>query len=315
MQKDLNEFIWAQKYRPKTIDDCIITDDMKTLMKSVIEKSDLPSFLFYGSPGLGKTTLAKVLPQEIDADYMFINGSKENSIDNIRNRVAEYASSVSLNGKRKYVILDEIDGMSSEAQKALKSFMEDVSSNCGFIMTSNHINKVDPAIQSRATKISFSFKAEEKNALMKSAIQRMLHILKAENIPVDKTTAEIVTSLVKTNFPDFRTILNTLQKYTVSGKIDTGVLVKIDQKIEKLVEHLANKEYTKMVEWVLSNAELDFPNLITALYKELSVKFVGPKLPFMIIILNKYDYQHSFVANRDINTISMLCELMMEIKD
>ncbi len=309
-----DEFLWSQRYRPKTLDDCVLPSDLKSELRGFVGKGDVVNLLMYGPAGVGKTSVAKALMNELDADYIFINCSKDRNIDTLRNQIAEYASSVSFGGGRKFVILDEADGLNPITQPALKAFMEEVSSNCGFILTANHINKIIPPLRSRCLELPFIFNKDDKHALMKGSIIRILEILKNENIPIDLEAKQVVAALVKRGYPDIRNILNLLQRYTVSGKLDTGILTKYSEmQISTLIDFLKTKNFKEVRAWVSENSDMDIATLVSELDRELSPKLMPQSTPAMILVLNKYDYQAAFVSNRELNIMAMMTELMAEV--
>lgn len=309
-----DEFLWSQKYRPNTLDDCILPPDLRAELKGFVGKGDVINLLMYGTAGVGKTTVAKALMNDLNADYIFINCSKDRNIDTLRNQISEYASSISFGGGRKFVILDEADGLNTITQPALKAFMEEVSSNCGFILTANHVNKIIPPLRSRCLEMPFIFNADDKVALMRGAIIRIRDVLKNEKIPVDAETMQIIAALVKRGYPDIRNILNLLQRYTVSGKLDTGILSKYsDMQVSTLIESLKEKKFKDVRAWVGENSDMDISTLVSELFRELSPKLMPQSTPAMVLILNKYDYQGAFVSNRELNIMAMLTELMAEV--
>lgn len=309
-----DEFLWSQKYRPKSLDDCVLPPDMRAELKGFVGKGDVINLLMYGAAGVGKTSVAKALMNDLNADFIFINCSKDRNIDTLRNQISEYASSISFGGGRKFVILDEADGLSTITQPALKAFMEEVSSNCGFILTANHVNKIIPPLRSRCLEMPFVFNKDDRMGLMKGSIIRILEILKNEKIPVDTEAKQIVAALVKRGYPDIRNILNLLQRYTVSGKLDTGILTKYSEmQISSLLDFMKAKNFKEVRTWVGENSDMDISTLIGELYRDLSPKLMPQTTPAMILILNKYDYQAAFVSNRELNIMAMLTELMSEV--
>jgi len=312
---DLDEAIWFQKYRPKTIDDCILPQRIKKTFKGFIEKGEIPNLILSGSSGVGKTTIAKALLDEMGYDVLFINASLQRNIDVLRNDITQYASSVSFSGKRKFVILDEADALNPLTQSALRAFMEEFSKNCGFILTVNYINKIMDPIIGRCSVIDFNIPNDEKNELIKATSIAMARILKNENVDFDKTS---LVTIVKNLYPNIRKIVNELQKNSVSGKIDLNSILNLKEKaIDELFEILRNKKYNDVVQWITINSDIEFALLCETIFNESKKKLLGKCLPAVIMVLNKYDYQNYFVANKEINMIACMTELMsnMEFKN
>jgi len=309
-----DQFIWMEKYRPRTVEETILPDSLKKNLKAFIARGDVVNLLLYGPPGVGKTTIARAILDDMGMEYIFINSSKERSIDMLRNTVTEFATSVSFNGKRKFVILDEADGLSVVAQPALKALMEEVASNCGFILTANHINKVIPPLRSRCHEVAFVITKEDRQELLKQTITRIVEIFKHEKIDVDKKTLEIIAAVTKRYYPNIRSLLTTLQTKTAEGNLDVGILSKLsDDRYSTLIDYLRGREFKMMRQWVVENADTDFTMLLTELYDELSKSVTPDSLPQLILIMNKYDYQNSFVTNRELNIIAMMTELMADL--
>lgn len=309
--KDLHNLVWVEKYRPHTVDDTILPEDLKALFREFVAKKHLPNLLLTGGPGVGKTTVAKAVLDEIGCDYIVINGSLEGrQIDTLRNEILNYASSMSLIGEgRKYVILDEADHLNpNTVQPALRNFMEEFASNCGFILTCNYKNRIIEPLHSRCASIDFNIKPKDKVDLAAHFYKRVIKILKKEKVKYD---SKAVAMVVKKFFPDMRRILNELQAYSATGSIDSGILQNlVENNIKELVKHLKEKNFTAIRQWAADNADLDSTDLYTTLY-DIATTIIHPKtIPILVVILAKYQYQDGFAANKQINTVACLVEIM-----
>ena len=312
----MDNLLWVEAYRPSTIDECILPAEIKNTFKSILKQGEIPNLLLSGTAGTGKTTVAKALCNELDLDVMMINGSDEGrSIDTVRNQIKNFASTVSLSetNKPKVVIVDEADYMNAESvQPALRNFIETFSNNCRFIFTCNYKNKIIPAIHSRCTVINFSIQNKDKQNLAGLFHKRLSTILEQENIEFDpKFLAELIVKY----YPDFRRTINELQRYSVSGKIDTGILVTISEaNLQSLNQSLKGKKFNDMRKWVVDNIDQD----PAGLYKELYQNFYGAlqpqSIPPMIILLAEYQYKNAFVADPELNMVACLTEIMGECK-
>ena len=313
----MDNLLWVEAYRPSTIDECILPVEIKNTFKQIIKKGDVPNLLLSGTAGTGKTTVAKALCNELDLDVMMINGSDEGrSIDVVRNQIKNFASTVSLSetNKPKVVIIDEADYMSAESvQPALRSFIEQFSNNCRFIFTCNYKNKIIPALHSRCMVINFSIQKKDKERLAGLFHKRLSTILKQENIEFDpKVLAELIIKF----YPDFRRTINELQRYSVSGKIDTGILVTVSEaNIKSLNVALKNKNFNDMRKWVKDNiVTKDPPGLYTELYKNLYDVLEPQTIPSCIILLAEYQYKNAHVADPELNMVACLTEIMTVCK-
>ena len=303
-----DQFLWCEKYRPQTIDDCILPESLKKTFKEFIKSGRVPNFLFSGTAGVGKTTIAKALCNEIDAEYYLINGSTEGGIDTIRYQVRNFASTISLTDAKKVIIIDEADGLSIDAQKALRGSIEEFSSNCSFIFTCNYKTKIVEPLHSRCTCIDFKIDNKSKQVIAASFFKRAVTILKAEQVEFDpKVVAELVTK----HFPDYRRILNELQRYSVSGKIDAGILVSAsDETFSPLLKMLKEKNFTEVRKWVGSNVDIEANELYRKLYDK-SVDYIEQtSIPQLVLILADYGYKSAFVVDKEINTMACLTEIM-----
>jgi DNA polymerase III delta prime subunit len=301
--------LWVEKYRPHKIEDCILPDALKNTFQEYVNRKEIPNLLFAGSAGVGKTTVARALCEEVGCDYIVINGSEENGVDTIRIKIRNYASSMSLMGGRKVVILDEADYLTPNAQAILRAGIEEFSNNCSFIFTCNFKNRIIDPIHSRCTVIDFKPNGS-KAKMATQFFKRVENILAEENIEYDK---EVVAAVITKHFPDNRRILNELQRYGVSGKIDRGILAAVsDIKMTELISSLKDKDFASCRKWVTNNLDNDqtriFRNIYDGLYEQLKANSV----PQLVLILAKYQYQAAFVADHEINLIACLTEIMIE---
>ena len=301
--------LWVEKYRPHKIEDCILPDGLKKTFQEYVNRKEIPNLLFAGSAGVGKTTVARALCEEVGCDYIIINGSDENGVDAVRVKIKNYASSMSLMGGRKVVILDEADYLTPNAQAILRAGIEEFASNCSFIFTCNFKNRIIDPIHSRCTVVDFKPNGS-KAKMATQFFKRVEQILTEENITYDK---EVVAAVITKHFPDNRRILNELQRYGVSGTIDRGILAAVsDVKITELINSLKGKDFASCRKWVTNNLDNDqtriFRNIYDGLYEQLKPNSV----PQLVLILAKYQYQAAFVADHEINLVACLTEIMIE---
>ena len=307
------DFLWVEQYRPKTIDDCILPDSLKNLFSSFIKKGELSNMLFSGTPGIGKTTVAKALCEEMNCDWIMINGSEEGGIDVLRNKIKNFASTVSLSGGKKVVILDEADYLNPQStQPALRGFVEEFHKNCRFILTCNFKNRIIEPLHSRFSNIEFKVNPKDKPKLASRLFERAIYILKEQNVDYeDKVLVELITK----HFPDFRKLINELQRYSVSGAIDAGILVNVsDENLKTLVTHLKNKEFSDMRKWVVNNLDNDPVKIFRKIYDTLYTNLEPSTIPHAVLIIADYQYKSSFVADQEINLVACLTELMSQVK-
>ena len=312
----MSDFLWVEKYRPKTISDCILTDEFKNTFSEFLNKKEIPNLLLSGTAGTGKTTVARALCEELGCDYIMINGSDEGRhIDTLRTQIKNFASTVSLeeSNKHKIVIIDEADYMNPDSvQPALRNFIETFYKNCRFIFTCNFKNKIIPALHSRCTVIDFRITNGQKVQTATALLERLMTILKEEHISADK---KVVAELIQRHYPDFRRTINELQRYSVRGKIDSGILVSISEINNKeLIKMLKEKRFGDMRKWVVQNLDKDpsslFSNVYEVLYKHLDPKSV----PQAVLTIADYQYKSAFVADQEINLVACLTEIMAQCK-
>ena len=311
-QKD--QYLWVEKYRPQTIDECILPDSMKNTFKQYLTQGELPTFLFSGTAGVGKTTVAKALCQEVGADWIMINGSDEGrQIDVLRNKIKNFASTVSLTDAKKVVIIDEADYMNADSvQPALRSFIEEFSNNCRFIFTCNFKHRIIEPLRSRCANIEFKVDANEKQQIAAGFFKRVSQILKNEQIEFDP---KVVSELIIKHFPDYRRILNELQRYSVTGKIDTGIFVNLaEESYKELYKFLKERNFTEVRKWVAKNSDADTPVLFKELYDNAGAFLDQSTIHNLILILADYQYKAAFVADHELNIMAALTEIMIQCK-
>jgi len=308
-----SEFLFCEKYRPQVIDDCILPDETKKTFKEFVEKGEIPNLLLAGPPGIGKTTIAKALCNELGADYYVINGSDEGRfLDTVRNQAKNFASTVSLTGssKHKVIIIDEADNTGNDVQLLLRANIEAFYNNCRFIFTCNYKNKIIEPLHSRCAVIDFTIKGKQRVQLAGSFFQRLQSILDAEKIEYDQ---KVVAELVSKHFPDFRRVLNEIQRYSTGGKIDSGILASFsDVSVNDLVKNLKEKNFAEVRKWVVNNLDNDSGVLLRRLYDALLTSLENPSIPAAVLIIAKYQYQIAFVADQEINLLAALTEIMCE---
>ena len=305
----MNEILWVEKYRPNTIDDAILPSELKTTFSKFVTNGECPNLLLSGSAGCGKTTVAKAMLEQLGCTYMMINGSEESGIDVLRNKIKNFASTVSLEGGRKYVILDEADYLNPQStQPALRGFIEEFSKNCGFILTCNFRNRIIEPLHSRCSTVEFRIPAEEKPQLAMDFMKRCGNILDSENVKYNK---KVVASLIQKFFPDWRRVLNELQRYSASGKIDAGILVNLSEdSIKELLTFLKSKEFTNVRRWIVNNLDNDPSRIYRRIYDSLYDNLDNRTIPNAVLVLADYSYKSAFVADQEINLLACMTELM-----
>jgi len=309
----MQEYLWVEKYRPQTIDECILPKNLKETFKQFIQTGELPNFLFCGTAGVGKTTVAKALCNEIGAEYLLINGSEESGIDVLRTKIKSFASTVSLTDSKKVIILDEADYLNpNSTQPALRAFIEEFSNNCRFIFTCNYKNRIIEPLHSRCSVIDFKIENAEKAEIAGAFFKRTIGILKTENINADQ---KVVAELVTKHFPDWRRVLNELQRYSVSGKIDSGILVNMtEDSFKDLLKNMKDKNFTEVRKWVAKNGDSETINIFRQLYDTASVNLESASIPQLVLILADYQYKAAFVADHELNLMAALTEVMSSCK-
>ena len=309
----MNEFLWVEKYRPKTIDDCVLPAHIKTTFKQIVNGGELHNMLLTGTAGLGKTTVAKALCNELDLDYLLINGSEESGIDTLRNKIKQFASSVSLQGGYKVVILDEADYLNPQStQPALRGFIEEFSGNCRFILTCNFKNRIIEPLHSRCSVVEFNIPKKESERLCSVMMARLMLILDDEGI---KYETKVLAELIMKYMPDWRRVINELQRYSTSGVIDSGILVSLsDISVNELMSSLKIKDFKKMRQWVANNIDSDPASLFRKLYDNMNEYVVPESIPQMVLILADYQYKNSFVSDHELNLVACCTELMAGVK-
>jgi len=309
----MDTFLWVEQYRPKTVDDCILPQSLKNTFKEFVESSNVPNIILSGGPGVGKTTIAKAVLDEIGATSMMINGSEESGIDVLRTKIKNFASTVSLEGGRKYLILDEADYLNPQStQPALRGFMEEFHKNCGFILTCNYKNRLIEPLHSRCSVIDFTIPKSEKPNLAMDFMSRVEGILVLENIKYDK---KVLAEVIQRHFPDWRRILNELQRYSVSGRIDAGILVDMAEiNIKELMKFMKEKEFTNVRRWVVNNLDMDSVRLFRSIYDNLYTFVDSSSIPHVVCVLAEYQYKAAFSADQEINLLACLTEIMARAK-
>ena len=305
----MEHLLWTEKYRPQTVDDCILPDRLKQPFQEYVNQKQIPNLLLAGGAGVGKTTIAKAMCNEIGCDFMVINGSDESGIDTFRTKIKNYASSMSLTGGRKVIIIDEADYLNpNSTQPALRNAIEEFASNCSFIFTCNYKNRIIDPLHSRCAVIDFGLKNGEKAKMAAAFFKRIQTILQSESVDADD---KVLAELIKKHFPDFRRVLNELQRYSQFGKIDTGILTQIaDVSIEELTKSISSKDFASIRKWVATH-EIDSTVLYRKIYDSLYDVMKPQSIPQAVIILADYQYKAAFVADQEINTVACLTELMV----
>lgn len=306
----MKDYLWVEAYRPKRIDDVVLPEALKKDFKSMLRKKQIPNLLLAGSPGIGKTTIAKALLEELGCDYIVINGSLNGGIDSLRNEILNFASSISLAGGKKYVILDEADYLTQSTMAALRNFLEEYSSNCGFIFTCNQKNRIIDALRSRLSSIDFNLSKDDKLQVARGYLKRIIEILDLEGITYEK---QVIGKLIEKDFPDFRKILNQLQRGSVSGSIDSNVLSFVtNDNFRQLIEHMKSKNFRSVRHWIAEHADID-PNVLFRMFYDHTAEYFTPDtIPIVILTLGKYQFQQAFVADQEINTAAAMVEIMAD---
>ena len=310
MNKD---FLWVEKYRPKTIEETILPAELKATFQQFVDQKNIPNLILSGSAGVGKTTVARAMLEELGCDYIVINGSMNGNIDTLRNEILNFASSVSLSGGRKYVILDEADYLNANStQPALRNFMEEFSANCGFILTCNFKNRIIDPLHSRCSVIDFKISKKDMAKLAMQFMKRVTIILETENVEFDKA---VIAEVIQKHFPDWRRVLNELQRYSATGKIDTGILANLEEaSFKQLIGFIKERNFTSTRKWVGENLDGDQTELFRKLYDNASDLLTLEGEAQLILLLGRYQYQAAFVADPEINTMALLTEIMTDVE-
>jgi len=309
----MSDFIWVEKYRPQTIEECILPENIKKTFQDFLSQGEIPNMLLSGPPGIGKTTVAKCLCNQLGADYYVINGSDEGRfLDTVRNNAKNFASTVSLTSesKHKVIIIDEADNTTPDVQLLLRASIEEFQRNCRFIFTCNYKNKIIEPLHSRCAVIDFAINGKQKATIASQFFKRINYILEQERIEADK---KVLAELINKHFPDWRRVLNECQRYSVGGKIDSGILAHFsDVKVNDLIKNLKAKNFSEVRKWCVNNLDNDPSVLLRRLYDSLYESLVPSTIPAAVLVIAKYQYQIAFVADQEINMLACLTEIMVE---
>ena len=309
----METFLWVEEYRPKDVVSCVLPKELKDTFSEFVNQGYVPNLILSGGPGVGKTTIAKAVLAELGATHIMINGSEESGIDILRTKIKNFASTVSLHGGRKYIILDEADYLNPQStQPALRGFMEEFHKNCGFILTCNYKNRLIAPLHSRCSVVEFMIPNSEKPKLAMTFMKRVANILEDNDIKYDE---RVIAEVINKHFPDWRRVLNELQRYSASGNIDAGILVNISEvNIRELMHSMKNKEFTNVRKWVVENLDNDPTRLLRRIYNSLYDHVDGSSIPHVVVILGEYQYKAAFVADQEINMLACLTEIMARAK-
>lgn len=303
--------LWCERYRPRVVADTILPAELKQVFQTFVDQKNIPNLLLSGGPGVGKTTIARAMLDELQCDYIIINGSLNGNIDTLRNEILNFASSVSLTGGRKYVILDEADYLNpNSTQPALRNFMEEFSRNCGFILTCNFKNKIIAPLHSRCSVVDFKINKKDMAKLAVQFMKRVEYILSTEQIAYEKP---VVASVIQKHFPDWRRVLNELQRYSATGAIDSGILTNLENiTIKDLILSLKEKRFDDVRKWVYDNSDQDHTAIFRGMFETADTYFTKRSVPILVLKIAEYQYKASFAADQEINLLAFMIELMME---
>ena len=307
----MEEFLWVERYRPKRVSDTVLPAELKAVFQQFVDQRNIPNLILAGGPGIGKTTIARAMLEELGCDYIVINGSMNGNIDTLRNDILEFASSMSLEGGRKYVILDEADYLNANStQPALRNFMEEFSKNCGFILTCNFVQRIIEPLHSRCSVIDFKLPKKELPVLASQMMQRAVTILEDNQIPFDNAA---VAEVVRKYLPDWRRVINELQRYSATGRIDSGILANTTaESITQLIDAMKDKNFSQVRKWVGQHSDTDSVTLYRQFYDNASQYFKAASIPQLVLILAKYQHQAAFVADHEINNAACMLEIMID---
>jgi DNA polymerase III delta prime subunit len=308
---DVTNLLWVEKYRPKTLSDCILPIDLTKIFQGMIKEGTIPNMMLYGKAGTGKTTVARALARDLGADSIIINCSEENGIDTLRTKIRNYCSTISLGGGLKIIILDEFDYANAQSiQPALRGAIEEFANNCRFVMTCNYKSRIIEPLHSRCTGIDFTVPNSEKAQVAAEVLKRIEFILSSEKVSYDK---QVLVNLVKKHFPDVRRIINELQRYSSSGKIDVGILAQgSSESYKELLGFMKGKDFVACRKWVVQNLDLNTADFFKRLYTELYTALKQNSIPQAILIIAEYQYKSAFAADQEINTMALIVQLMMD---
>lgn len=309
----MENFLWVEKYRPSKLADCVLPDELKDTFQKFVDNKNIPNLLLSGSAGVGKTTVAKAILDELGADYIVVNGSLHGNIDTLRTEIMNFATTVSFSEGRKYVILDEADYLNPQStQPALRNFMEEYSKNCGFILTCNFKNRIIDPLHSRCSVIDFVFPKKMAPKLAGTFFSRVKDILDKEQVKYDE---KVLAEVIQRHFPDWRRVLNELQRYSVNGVIDTGLLANSSQNaFNSLISLLKDRQFTEMRKWVAQNIDSDPTSIMRQLYDHASEKVDPKSIPQLVLLIGEYQYKAAFVADQEINLVAFLTQVMAEVE-
>ena len=308
------DFLWVEQYRPQTIKDCILPDNLKKTFQEIVDSGEIPNMLLTGTAGLGKTTVAKAICNELDIDYILINGSEDGNIDTLRNKIRRFASSVSLMGGYKCVILDEADYLNAQStQPALRGFIEEFSDNCRFILTCNFKNRIIEPLHSRCGVYEFNTSKKDMQKLCSQFYQRTTNIFQNEGIDTNEQLTDVAELIMK-HAPDWRRILNELQRSSVGGTLNLGTLTKTDASYDNLFKSLKDKDFKKMRSWVTNNMDVDSSVIFRTIYDSMYEKVIPQSIPQLVLILADYQYKDAFVADHELNLVACMTEIMANVE-